>query len=29
MAIARLIASTGLEPEPPIAVDMPPAERGR
>ena len=29
MAIARLIASTGLEPEPPIAVDVPPAERAR
>jgi alkylhydroperoxidase family enzyme len=29
MAIARLIASTGLEPEAPIAVDMPPAERGK
>jgi alkylhydroperoxidase family enzyme len=29
MAIARLIASTGLEPEPPVAVDRPPAERER
>jgi 4-carboxymuconolactone decarboxylase len=29
MAIARLIASTGLEPDPPIAVTPPPDERGR
>ncbi|HWX75101.1 MAG TPA: carboxymuconolactone decarboxylase family protein [Solirubrobacteraceae bacterium] len=29
MAIARLIASTGLAPDPPVAVTPPPDERGR